>query len=72
LIKTHPREGYNIISGIDFAPEIYDMVLHHHERLDGTGYPDGLSGDEISIEARILAVADVIEAMNSSRPYRPS
>ncbi|RJX27182.1 MAG: PAS domain S-box protein [Acholeplasma sp.] len=72
LIKTHPLEGYSIISGIGFAPEILDMVLHHHERLDGTGYPEGISGDKITIESRILAVADVIEAMNSHRPYRPA
>jgi len=71
LIKEHPHAGYEILKGIDFPWPIAQTVLQHHERLDGSGYPDGLHGDEILPEARILAVADVIEAMASHRPYRP-
>jgi PAS domain S-box-containing protein/putative nucleotidyltransferase with HDIG domain len=72
LMKTHPRAGYDILKTIDFPWPVADIVLQHHERLDGSGYPQGLSGDEISVEARILAVADVIEAISSHRPYRAS
>ncbi len=72
IIKSHPSVGYDIIKGIDFPWPLAEMVLHHHERLDGSGYPDGLKGDEISLESRILAVADVVEAMASHRPYRPA
>jgi len=57
---------------MDFSWDIADIVLQHHERIDGTGYPFGLKADEILIEAKILAVADVFEAMSSHRPYRPS
>ena len=64
--------GYDIVKNIAFPWPIADMILHHHERLDGSGYPDGLRGDEIGIGARIIAVADVVEAMASHRPYRPS
>jgi putative two-component system response regulator len=71
LIKQHPELGYEILKGIDFPWPIAHIVLQHHERFNGSGYPRGLSGDEILIEARILAVADVIEAMASHRPYRP-
>ncbi len=71
LIKQHPDFGYEILKGIDFPWPIADIVRQHHERLDGTGYPQGLKGDAIIQEARILAVADVIEAMASHRPYRP-
>jgi len=71
LIKTHPQAGYEIVKGIEFPWPVAQMVLQHHERLDGTGYPNGTKGDEISLEARILAVADVVEAMASHRPYRP-
>jgi len=70
IIKTHPRSGYEIICGIDFPWPLADVVLQHHERMDGSGYPEGLKGDEILFEARILAVADVVEAMASHRPYR--
>jgi len=70
IIKTHPRSGYEIICGIDFPWPLAEVVLQHHERMDGTGYPEGLKGDEILFEARILAVADVVEAMASHRPYR--
>jgi PAS domain S-box-containing protein/putative nucleotidyltransferase with HDIG domain len=72
LIKTHCQNGYDIIKGMDFPSGTAQFVLQHHERLDGSGYPNGLKGDEISFEARILAVADVVEAMASHRPYRPA
>jgi putative nucleotidyltransferase with HDIG domain len=71
LVKSHSRVGYEILKEIDFPKEIADIVLQHHERLDGSGYPAGLKGDEISLEARITAVADVMEAMIFHRPYRP-
>ena len=72
LIKEHPKVGYDILKDIDFPWRIAQSVLSHHERMDGSGYPQGLSGDEILLEARILAVADVVEAMSSHRPYRPA
>lgn len=72
LIKTHPEAGYDILRGIDFPWPIAQVVLQHHERLDGSGYPRGIKGDEILLETRILTVADVVEAMASHRPYRPS
>jgi len=72
LIKRHPQAGYDILKHIDFAWPIAKMVLQHHERLDGTGYPEGLKGEAILPEARILAVADVVEAISSHRPYRPA
>ncbi|MDP2760357.1 MAG: HD domain-containing protein [Sideroxyarcus sp.] len=71
LIKIHPQAGYDILKGIDFPWPIAQIVLQHHERLDGSGYPQGLKGEQIIIEARILSVADVVEAMSSHRPYRP-
>lgn len=71
LIKQHPQTGYEILKGIDFPWPIAQMVLQHHERLDGSGYPQGLKGEAIMVEARILAVSDVVEAMASHRPYRP-
>ncbi len=71
LIKTHSQAGYDILKGVDFPWPIAQMVLQHHERLDGSGYPQGLQGDAILLEARILSVADVVEAMSSHRPYRP-
>lgn len=70
LIKTHPQAGYDILKGINFPWPIALMVLQHHERLDGSGYPQGLKGDQIILEARILSVADIVEAMSSHRPYR--
>jgi HD-GYP domain-containing protein (c-di-GMP phosphodiesterase class II) len=70
FIKTHPQAGYDILKGIDFPWPVAQMVLQHHERLDGSGYPGGLKDGEIILEARILAVADVVEAMFSHRPYR--
>jgi PAS domain S-box-containing protein len=72
IIKNHPQVGFDILKNVEFAWPITDVVLKHHERLDGSGYPQGLSGDEISVEARILSVADVVEAMSSHRPYRPT
>ncbi|MEK7369608.1 MAG: HD domain-containing phosphohydrolase, partial [Planctomycetota bacterium] len=72
IIKTHPQVGYDILKGIEFPWPVARIVLQHQERLDGSGYPAGLKGDEIITEARILAVADVVEAMASHRPYRPA
>ncbi len=72
LIKEHPKVGYDILKDIDFPWNIAQSVLFHHERMDGSGYPQGLSGNDIPLEARILAVADVVEAMSSHRPYRPA
>ena len=72
LVRGHSKTGYNILKEVDFPWPIAQIVLQHHERLDGSGYPDGLSGDSILPEARIIAVADVFEAMSSHRPYRPA
>jgi len=72
IIRTHPVSGREILMGIDFPWPIADAVYQHHERLDGSGYPLGIRGDEIGLEARILAVADVVEAIASDRPYRPA
>ncbi|MEI6171524.1 MAG: HD domain-containing phosphohydrolase, partial [bacterium] len=70
LIKTHPQSGYEVLRTIDFPWPVADIVLQHHERMDGSGYPQGLRGDAILMEARILVVADIVEAMSSHRPYR--
>jgi len=72
LIKTHPQVAYNILEPIALPGNTAMIILQHHERLNGSGYPQGLKGDEILLEARILGVADVMEAMCSHRPYRPS
>lgn len=72
LVKTHATAGVNIIGNVRFPWPIPEMIAQHHERLDGSGYPAGLKGDEIGLEVRILAVADVFEAMSSHRPYRPA
>ena len=72
IIKTHPEVGYNILKNIEFMYPVAQIVYQHHERLDGSGYPRGLSGDDILIESRVIAVADVIEAMATDRPYRAS
>ena len=72
LIKTHSQYGYNMLKDIDFPWPVALSILQHHERVDGSGYPQGLKGDEIILEAKILAVADVVEAISSHRPYRPS
>lgn len=72
LIKIHPQAGYEILKGIDFPWPVALMIFQHHERIDGSGYPQGLRNEEILLEARILAVADVVEAIASHRPYRPA
>ena len=72
LVQAHPQAGYDILKDVAFPWPIAQIVLQHHERIDGSGYPRGLAGEAILIEARILAVADVVEAMNSHRPYRPA
>ena len=72
IIRAHPQVGYDILCTIDFPWPIADIVAQHHERLDGSGYPQGLAGKDILQGARILAVADVVEAMASHRPYRPA
>jgi HD-GYP domain-containing protein (c-di-GMP phosphodiesterase class II) len=70
LIRKHPQAGHDILKGIQFPWPIAHIVLQHHERLDGSGYPQGLQGSSILLESRILAVADVVEAIASHRPYR--
>jgi len=70
LIKQHPQAGYDVLKAVDFPWPVALIALQHHERIDGTGYPQGLKGDEIILEARIVAVADVVESMASHRPYR--
>jgi len=70
LIKDHARLGYEIIKDIDFPYTVAQGILQHHERVNGSGYPMGISGEDITQEAKILAVADVVEAMASHRPYR--
>ena len=72
LIRTHPEAGRRILSGLQTPWPLAEIIFQHHERLDGSGYPQGLSGDAILLEARIIAVADVVEAMTSHRPYRPA
>jgi putative nucleotidyltransferase with HDIG domain len=70
IIQTHAERGYHVVKNMDIDSRIPTMVYQHHERLDGSGYPQGLTGEEIILESRILAVADVVEAMISHRPYR--
>jgi putative two-component system response regulator len=72
LIKNHVQAGYDILKQIEFPWPLADIILQHHERLDGSGYPHGLKQEEILLSARILAVADVFETISSHRPYRPS
>jgi PAS domain S-box-containing protein/putative nucleotidyltransferase with HDIG domain len=72
LIKTHPLIAYEILKEIDFPWPVAQIVYQHHERLDGSGYPQGLAGDKIRLEAQILSVADAVEAIASHRPYRPA
>ncbi|MFA6366296.1 MAG: HD domain-containing phosphohydrolase, partial [Candidatus Hydrogenedentales bacterium] len=72
LIKLHSQTGYDILKNIEFPWPIARIVLEHHERMNGSGYPNGLKGDQILLESRILAVADVVESMASFRPYRPA
>ncbi|MCK5758049.1 MAG: HD domain-containing protein [Clostridiales bacterium] len=72
IIKTHVQTSYEILSKANLDWNVAEIVYNHHERLDGSGYPRGISGDNLNIESRILMVADVVEAMLSHRPYRPS
>ncbi len=72
IIQRHPQTGYEILKGIEFPWPVADIVHQHHERQDGSGYPNGLLGEAILLEARILAVADMLEAISSHRPYRPA
>ncbi len=72
LVKTHPTAGFDIIKDVEFPWPVAQTVLQHHERFNGSGYPHGIRGDQMLLEARIIAVADVVEAMASHRPYRPS
>jgi putative nucleotidyltransferase with HDIG domain len=72
MIRQHPEIGSNILGKIKVLRPVIDIVRHHHERCDGKGYPDGLSGSDFSIGARIVAVADAFDAMASARPYRPA
>ena len=72
MIRTHPEAGYSIVKTIEFPWPVAQIVLQHHERMDGSGYPAGLSAKDILLEAKILGVADVVEAMASHRPYRPA
>lgn len=72
LIQTHAEVGYELLKNIEFPWPIAEMVLQHHEKMDGSEYPTGVSGEKICLEARILCVADVVEAMASNRPYRPA
>ncbi|MBL0713637.1 MAG: response regulator [Desulfosarcina sp.] len=71
LIKEHPKVGYDIVKDIEFPWDVSTMIYQHHEKIDGSGYPLGVAGDEILPESRVLTVADVVEAMASHRPYRP-
>jgi HD-GYP domain-containing protein (c-di-GMP phosphodiesterase class II) len=72
IIKTHPQSGYDILKDIEFPWPVARMILEHHEKMNGSGYPNGLTGDKVLLESRILSVADVVEAMASHRPYRAS
>jgi putative nucleotidyltransferase with HDIG domain len=72
IIKEHPKTGFDILKGIDFPWPVAQAVLQHHERMNGSGYPNRLSGESIILEARVIVVSDVVEAMASHRPYRPA
>lgn len=72
IIRMHPVTAYDILKGIDFPWPLAEIIYQHHERMDGSGYPRGLKEDQILLEARILAVADVVESMSTFRPYRPT
>lgn len=72
VLRDHPDQGYEILKGIEFDYPVAEIIRQHHERMDGSGYPRGLKGDEILMDARIIGVADVVESMASHRPYRPS
>jgi HD-GYP domain-containing protein (c-di-GMP phosphodiesterase class II) len=72
LMRRHPLIGWEILRGIPFLERSSEIVRHHHERWDGSGYPDGLAGEEIPLPARIFAVADTLDAITTNRPYRPA
>jgi HD-GYP domain-containing protein (c-di-GMP phosphodiesterase class II) len=72
IIRTHPLVGAQILDALEFPWSVKPAVRYHHERLDGSGYPEGLMGEEIPLGARVLAVADVMAAMTAGRPYRPA
>jgi HD-GYP domain-containing protein (c-di-GMP phosphodiesterase class II) len=72
LVKCHAQAGYDILKDVTFAIPVAEIIRQHHERMDGSGYPRGLQGDAILPEARVLAVADVVESMAAHRPYRPA
>jgi PAS domain S-box-containing protein/putative nucleotidyltransferase with HDIG domain len=72
LIRSHVKRGHEMLQDMDLPENVMDMVLNHHERLDGSGYPNGIKGDKLSTESRILGICDVVEAMSSHRPYRPA
>jgi len=72
LMKNHAQVGYDILKNVPFPMPVAEIIWQHHERMDGSGYPQGLKGDAILPEARVLAVADVLESMSSHRPYRPA
>ena len=72
IIKIHPQVAYEVLKNLEFPWPVAETILQHHERLDGSGYPNGISGEAIILEARILCVADVVESMVSHRPYRPA
>ena len=72
MLRTHPQTGYDILKPLSLPWPISKIILQHHERLDGSGYPNALKSEDICLEAKVLAVADVVEAMTSHRPYRPA
>jgi PAS domain S-box-containing protein/putative nucleotidyltransferase with HDIG domain len=72
MVRSHAKRGYEVLKNMSLPDFVTDMVLSHHERLDGSGYPNGKRGDSLSLEVRILGVCDVVEAMSSHRPYRPA
>jgi HD-GYP domain-containing protein (c-di-GMP phosphodiesterase class II) len=72
LLKVHPETGYDILRGIDFPWPIAEITRQHHERIDGSGYPRGLHGGQILVEAQIVACADIVDSMTGHRPYRPA
>ena len=72
MIRQHPQNGHEILKDAGFPWPVAEIALQHHERVDGSGYPNGLAGDQVPLSARIVAVADVVEAMSSHRPYRPA
>jgi HD-GYP domain-containing protein (c-di-GMP phosphodiesterase class II) len=70
LLQEHAQSGYDVLKSVEFPWPVAQVALQHHERIDGSGYPQGLKGEDTLLEARIMAVADVVEAMSSHRPYR--